>query len=74
MKYVDFLKLQEEYDSRKEFIKAIKKFTNDFYHNYHSNKDFGHGDSETYHVIEECSSLLKKDIERLKKELNEMEV
>ena len=74
MKYVDFLELQKEYQKRKETIKIMRKIKDDFLHGFHGNSNLYSTDKKTYDVVEDCGRLLKRDIERLRKELNEMEV
>ena len=74
MKVKDIIEKQEEYVQRKEIIETMYKFKKDFYELYQGTDVFTNSDRETMNMIYEFQDKLNKDVQRLRKQLSEMEV
>ena len=75
MKVKDSIEVQKIYKKCKQNIEALITFKNNFRENYDGNDDLLQNlDHETMYIIEDFMTQIERQISRLKKQLNEMEV
>ena len=74
MEYADFNKLQAKVRKKEQTIIGIVDLKILFRFKYNNHIDLRWMNEETLSMFESCTELMNKEIKRLKKELNEMEL